>query len=209
MKKESTEINSVSLIGKISSEFQFSHKMEGVCYYTAKIDVERASGYTDHIPIMVPRNTHRLPKEDSYVCIEGQFCSKNQIIDGQRRVALNVLALTIKDWSKEDEDIGKNQIFLNGYICRKPIYRKTPLGRYISDVCVAVNSTHNHSDYLPCIFWGKNAKAVSILPVGYHIQIWGRIQSRIYHKKIKQELREETAYEVSVSKMKYDKPFLP
>lgn len=105
-------------------------------------------------------------------------------------------------WDKKYGNTGINQIFLNGYICKEPTYRETPMGRSISDICLAVNRPYSRSDYLPCIFWGNNAKIVSRLPVGCQIQLWGRIQSRAYFKKTGQGVEERTAYEVSVSRMK-------
>lgn len=162
MQEKESKTNRVSLTGKISREFQFSYNRKGLSYYTAEIDIERNSGYTDHIPIMVCINTHILPEIGSFVCIEGQFRSYNQSVGSRRKLLLNVLALEIENWNNSDTDVGKNEIFLNGYICKEPIFRKTPMGRYISDVCVAVNSPYNHSDYLPCIFWGKMQKLFQI-----------------------------------------------
>ncbi len=217
MKENAERTNKVSLRGKISSDFQFSHKSNGVCYYIANIDLERTSGYIDCIPVMVSQYIGHLPEKGSVVCIKGQFQSANKVIDGQRKLLLNVSALEVKAWDKRSEDIDKNHIYLNGYICKEPLYRVTPLGRSISDVCIAVNSSQNHSDYLPCIFWGSNAKIVSNLPVGCQIKIWGRIQSRQYFKKIEldaggqadggsqkaeEKLEGRTAYEVSVTRIK-------
>ena len=99
-------------------------------------------------------------------------------------------------WSKT------NQIFLDGYICKKPIYRKTPLGREIADLLLAVNRPYGKSDYIPCICWGRNARFASGFEVGEHVQVLGRIQSREYVKKISEtETEKRTAFEVSVSKL--------
>ena len=97
-----------------------------------------------------------------------------------------------------------NQIFLDGYICKTPVYRKTPLGREIADLLLAVNRPYGKSDYIPCICWGRNARFASTFEVGGRTQIWGRIQSREYMKKIGEEQMEKRiAYEVSVSKLEY------
>ena len=93
---------------------------------------------------------------------------------------------------------------MDGYICKAPIYRKTPLGREIADLLIAVNRPYGKSDYIPCIAWGRNARYASNFEVGGHIQIWGRVQSREYVKKISEEETEKhVAYEVSVSKLEY------
>ena len=104
---------------------------------------------------------------------------------------------------KEEENKDPNSIFLDGYICKRPVYRKTPLGREITDLLVAINRPYNKSDYIPSIVWGRNAKFARNLNVGDRIQIWGRIQSRFYEKKIDEETTvKKVAYEVSVSKIK-------
>ena len=95
-----------------------------------------------------------------------------------------------------------NQIYIEGYICKSPIYRTTPFGREITDLLIAVNRSYNKSDYIPAIAWGRNARFSNIFNVGVHIKLWGRIQSREYEKKISEEsVIKRVAYEVSISKM--------
>ena len=95
-----------------------------------------------------------------------------------------------------------NQIFLDGFICKEPIYRKTPLGREIADLLIAVNRPYGKSDYIPCIAWGRNARYASQFLVGSRLRIWGRVQSREYTKRISDtETEKRVAYEVSVSKL--------
>ena len=97
-----------------------------------------------------------------------------------------------------------NQIYLDGYICKPPVYRKTPLGREIADLLLAVNRPYGKSDYIPCICWGRNARYASAFQVGGHVMIWGRIQSREYIKRLSEEESEKrVAYEVSVGKLEY------
>ena len=103
-----------------------------------------------------------------------------------------------------DDSMITNQIFLDGYICKPPVYRKTPLGREIADLLLAVNRPYGKSDYIPCICWGRNARYASAFEVGGHVLIWGRIQSRDYMKKVSEtESEKRTAYEISVSKLEY------
>jgi single-stranded DNA-binding protein len=98
-----------------------------------------------------------------------------------------------------------NYIFLDGHICKPPIYRQTPLGREIADILIAVNRPYGKSDYIPCICWGQNARLAENLTVGEHIQVTGRIQSREYQKKINEtEFENRVAYDVSVSKLRND-----
>ena len=92
--------------------------------------------------------------------------------------------------------------FLNGFICKPPVYRKTPLGREIADILLAVNRPYGKSDYIPCICWGRNARFAESFQGGGHIELWGRIQSREYQKKVgEEEFEKRMAYEISVSKL--------
>ena len=108
---------------------------------------------------------------------------------------------------KEDEDeenkpVTSNEVVLNGYICKKPIYRQTPFGREIADILLAVNRAYNKSDYIPCIAWGRNARFCQNLEIGTEIKVIGRVQSRTYEKKFEDGTSEtRIAYEVSIGSM--------
>ena len=105
---------------------------------------------------------------------------------------------------EEDDSVKSNQIYLDGYICKPPVYRKTPLGREIADLLIAVNRPYGKSDYIPCICWGRNARYASAFAVGGHVLIWGRIQWREYMKRLSEsEMDKGSAYVVSVSKLEY------
>ena len=119
-----------------------------------------------------------------------------------RPAATAVFAREITFIDEMEESSKTNQIFLDGYICKQPVYRKTPLGREIADLLLAVNRPYGKSDYIPCICWGRNARFASAFEVGEHVQVMGRIQSREYMKKITEtESQKRVAYEVSVSKL--------
>ena len=134
--------------------------------------------------------------------ITGQFRSFNRHEERKNRLVLSVFAREFEFVDDEEGENASNQIFLDGYICKEAIYRKTPLGREIADLLVAVNRSYGKSDYIPCICWGRNARFAAGFAVGSHVQIWGRIQSREYVKKINdEEVEQRIAYEVSVSKI--------
>ena len=136
--------------------------------------------------------------------VTGQFRSYNRHEERRNRLVLSVFAREITFIDEMEESSKTNQIFLDGYICKEPIYRKTPLGREIADLLLAVNRPYGKSDYIPCICWGRNARYASAFEVGGHVLIWGRIQSREYMKRIgENETEKRTAYEVSVSKLEY------
>ena len=197
------ENNQVSLVGEIVSDFEYSHEVYGEGFYLVELSVSRLSDFVDYIPVMVSERLINV--EESYigqqVYIGGQFRSFNRHDEKRNRLVLTVFAREIELTDNED---AMNQIFLDGYICKDAIYRKTPLGREIADLLVAVNRSYGKSDYIPCIWWGRNARFASGFEVGTHVQIWGRIQSREYVKKITEtQIEQRIAYEVSVSKIDF------
>ncbi|MDD7402891.1 MAG: single-stranded DNA-binding protein [Butyribacter sp.] len=198
--------NQVTIAGEVVSEFVFSHEVYGEHFYVVNIAVCRLSNSYDIIPVMVSDRLLDV-KNDYRGCIlqaTGQFRSYNRHEESKNRLVLSVFAreVAILDSEGENEEQNPNQIFLDGFVCKKPVYRKTPLGREIADVLLAVNRPYGKSDYIPCICWGRNARFADQFEVGSHIQLWGRIQSREYQKKIsEEEFEKRVAYEVSVSKL--------
>ena len=198
------ENNQVSLVGEIVSDFTYSHEVYGEGFYMVELSVNRLSNFVDYIPVMVSERLIDVTADcrGTYVYINGQFRSFNRHEEHKNRLVLSVFAreLEILEEANEEEDC--NQIFLDGYICKEVVYRKTPLGREIADVLIAVNRSYGKSDYIPCICWGRNARFASTFEVGTHVQICGRIQSREYVKRISDtESETRIAYEVSVSKL--------
>lgn len=168
------------------------------------VAVNRLSNFADYIPVMVSERLLDVSKDwkGQYISVVGQFRSYNRHEEKKNRLVLSVFARELSLVQEVDEDVKSNQIFLDGYICKEPIYRKTPLGREIADLLIAVNRSYGKSDYIPCICWGRNARFASTFAVGTHVQIQGRIQSREYVKKINElETEKRIAYEVSVSKI--------
>ncbi len=203
MNFEQMNNNKVYIAGVVASEPQFSYEIFGEGFYEFQLEVKRLSESSDIIPITI---SERLIKNDnitkgSLIAGIGQFRSYNKLVDDKSKLMLTVF---IRELVPYDESVNPNQIELTGFICKEPIYRTTPFKREICDVLIAVNRSYNKSDYLPCIAWGRNAKYVSSLNVGDKLSMTGRIQSRIYQKKIGDELVEKVAYEISLSKIIYD-----
>ena len=202
--------NNACISGVIAEKFCYSHQIYGEKFYTSTVDVERKSGVIDSVPIMV---SERLADVGSLlvgdgsvtdkwvgerVYIYGHFRSFNKH-DGNRNHL--ILHLFAREFFCID-DIGQdeNRIELDGFICKDPIYRKTPYGREICDILLAVNRPYGKSDYIPCICWGRNSRFASGLEAGTRLK--GRIQSREYFKEISEGYSERrTAYEVSISQM--------
>lgn len=196
--------NQVTIAGEIMGGFTFSHDVFGEGFYVMDISVGRLSESNDIIPIMVSERLVDVKKDYTgmYAVINGQFRSYNRHEESRNRLVLSVFAREIEILEESTDEARPNYIFLDGFVCKPPIYRKTPLGREIADVLLAVNRPYGKSDYIPCICWGRNARFAEGFRVGEHIQIWGRIQSREYQKKISEtEFEKRVAYEVSVSKL--------
>ena len=198
------ENNQVTMMGEIVSAFQFSHEVFGEGFYMVELAVSRLSNYSDYIPLMVSERLIDTEQDytGQFIRISGQFRSYNRHEEKKNRLVLSVFVRELEFLDEIDENEKTNQIFLYGFICKERIYRKTPLGREIADVLLAVNRSYGKSDYIPCICWGRNARFASGFTVGCHIQIVGRVQSREYVKRIsEEEVEHRVAYEVSVSKV--------
>ncbi|PJI09666.1 MULTISPECIES: single-stranded DNA-binding protein [Clostridium] len=194
--------NKLCLEGVISSKLEFSHEMYGEGFYNFYLDVQRLSDAKDRLFVTVSERLITGMNLDvgKEVIVEGQLRSYNKFVDGSNRLILTVFTRNIQYCSEKSKN--PNQIFLDGFICKKPVYRTTPFGREISDMLLAVNRSYNKSDYIPTIAWGRNSRFCETLKVGDNIRIWGRLQSREYQKKISEkDVIKKTAYEVSISKM--------
>lgn len=199
------ENNKVSIVGEIVSDFVYSHEVFGEGFYLVDVSVNRLSNMADIIPLMVSERLIDVTKDYKGMIIEaaGQFRSYNRHEGVKNRLMLSIFVRELQFLDEEVKDQSKtNYIELDGFICKPPVYRKTPLGREIADILIAVNRPYGKSDYIPCIAWGRNARYASSFEVGGHIKVWGRVQSREYTKKISEEVNEKRiAYEVSVSKI--------
>ncbi len=194
--------NLVKIGGIVTSDLEFSHEIYDEKFYKFYIEVERLSDLTDILPIILSERVYDITtiKNGLPVIIEGQFRSYNELGDIKSKLVLSIFAKDLK--LADREEVSKlNDITLEGFICKKPIYRKTPLGREISDLLLAVNRSYKKSDYIPCILWGRNAKYSEMLEIGTKVKLSGRIQARTYEKKQPDGTSiKHVAYEVSVSK---------
>ncbi|MDO5038403.1 single-stranded DNA-binding protein [Clostridium sp.] len=194
--------NKIYLEGKVVSELEYSHEMYGEGFYTFNLEVQRLSDSTDLLNITI---SERLLADFDVslgkdVIVEGQLRSYNKFVDGSNKLILTVFARNIEPCIEKSKN--PNEIYLDGFICKEPVYRTTPFGREIADVLLAVNRAYNKSDYIPTIAWGRNSRFCKSLEVGDNIKVWGRLQSREYQKKISEtEVVKKIAYEVSISKM--------
>ena len=206
MADKAMDNNQVTIVGTVDSEFTYSHEVFGEGFYMLEVVVSRLSHMEDRIPLMVSERLVDVKEScmGKIVEVHGQFRSYNKHEEGRNRLILSVFVREFSFVGEEGTLTRPNSIYLDGYICKPPVYRMTPLGREIADLLMAVNRPYGKSDYLPCICWGRNARFASGFEVGGHTQIWGRIQSREYMKKLSEEESEKRiAYEISVSKLEY------
>ncbi len=205
MSDKMIENNQVTMMGEIVSPILFSHEVFGEGFYMVEVDVKRLSNSKDRIPLMISERLIDVTKDytGEYIMVNGQFRSYNRHEEHEKQID-SYLYLSENSFLLKKSLTGQRRIriLLDGYICKQPVYRKTPLGMEIADLLLAVNRPYGKSDYIPCICWGRNARFASAFEVGEHVQVVGRIQSREYTKKITEtETQKRVAYEVSVSKL--------
>ena len=187
--------NQVTLRGTLASAPRFSHENHGKRFFRFYLDVPRLSSAVDTLPIGAPETLlESTPLEEgSLLSLTGQVRSHNLRSDGQRHLLIFVFASSLALQDGEPA----NQVTLEGFLCREPTYRRTPLGREICDVMLAVPRAFQRADYLPCILWGRTAQEVSRCHTRDSLRVNGRLQSRIYTKVTEEGSLQKTAYEIS------------
>ena len=188
------ESNQVNVIGRIITEFIYDHESYNEKFYNTQVAVKRDSGKTDLITVIISERLINTKENytNEYIYIRGQFRSHNHHTGDKSKLMLYVFALEV-ELLEENKNV--NDVFLEGYICKQPVYRETPLGRQITDLILAVNRAYGKCDYIPCICWGRLAISAGDIPVGACVRVAGRIQSREYVK----DGETKVAYELSVN----------
>lgn len=189
-------VNQITVRGELVDLPAFSHENHGKRFYRFLLDIPRLSGNSDRLPVVVPEDLLETldPNAGSCISITGQIRSHNVRNGNTRHLLIFIFAQKICC----EDGPPCNDVILEGPLCKEPIYRRTPLGREICDVMLAVPRTFRRADYLPCIFWGRIAQEVSECHTGDRVRIIGRLQSRVYTKRTEQGSQERVAYEISV-----------
>ncbi len=189
--------NRITLIGTLHALPELSHSNHGRNFYRFSLEVERLSGAVDLLPVIAAEDV--LMQADLFLgsCFQvtGQIRSFNSHTPGSRRLVICVYAESVQTTGLE----AKNDAFLSGSICKPPVYRRTPLGREICDIMLAVPRRYHRTDFIPCILWGRLAQDISLCPVGTALSLSGRLQSRDYIKVLDGSSETRTAYELSVT----------
>ena len=187
--------NQITLRGNLLALPYLSHENHGKKFYRFTLEVPRLSGTVDLLPIVAEEsilNSMDLSGGEM-ITVTGQIRSHNVRNEGIRRLLIFVFATSIV--CEDGEPI--NDVVIQGPLCKEPVYRRTPLGREICDVMLAVPRAFSRADYLPCILWGRTALEASNCHIRDNIRIYGRLQSRIYTKVTEEGSEERTAYEIS------------
>lgn len=187
--------NAVLLRGQLDGLPQLSHENHHKRFFRFFLRVPRLSGAEDVLPVIAEENLLGAidPSGGQMLCVKGQIRSHNQRENGKRHLLVFVFATFLE----ADDGEAANEVTLQGPLCRQPNLRRTPLGREICDVMLAVPRAYRRADYLPCILWGRTAQEISLCHTSDRIAIQGRLQSRIYTKQTEQGTEERTAYEIS------------
>jgi len=189
--------NEVELAGSVAAAPVFSHENHGIRFWRFPLRVMRLSGQADLLPILVPEALAGQIAEGAVLRVRGQLRSFNNRSGSGSRLVLSTYARSAEPWDGESV----NRILLSGVLCKPPILRRTPLGRSICDLMLAVTRRCGRADYLPVIAWGQVAAALSRCAVGDRVALEGRVQSRVYNKQTEAGAEEHTAYEVSVMRL--------
>lgn len=187
--------NSITLRGSLQQLPQFSHENHGREFYRFILDVPRLSGAVDSLPVIAEKQLFDQidPCAGSMLTVVGQIRSHNLRTDGRRHLLIFLFASSV---TVEDGEPA-NDVILEGILCKEPIFRRTPLGREICDIMLAVPRAFRRADYLPCILWGRTAQEISACRTGDKIRIVGRLQSRVYTKLTEDGPQQRVAYEIS------------
>lgn len=190
--------NRIVLRGQVLGGPAPSHRNHGVDYSTVPLRVPRLSGVDDVLNLVTADPDPGLWAPDRWVDVQGEVRSYNNRSGQGSRLVITVLVRSVQPAGSED---GENRLVLAGALCRRPTARRTPLGREICDLLLAVNRPYGRADYLPCIAWGQVAMITGRMAVGDPLALEGRVQSRIYTKVVEGCAQERVAYEVSIMRL--------
>lgn len=194
--------NRIEMYGKIKGEPTYDHTIFDERFYKLLVEVERKSGCKDIAIVIVSELFLSLLDLNRFVFVSGQIRAYNKKVGFSKKTEVVVFSKEIRNVEKGEDinDNNKNLVFLEGYLCKAPLRRKTPTGRDVCECIVAVNRANGKADYIPVITWGRNAIASSMLKQGDKIGIRGRFQSREYTKvKEDKSIKKKMTYEVSVN----------
>lgn len=194
---ERTHKNEVTLAGTVLMAPDYSHTNHGERFYKFPLRILRLSGQADELVVVAGETLLReMPVgQGTRLCLGGELRSYNNKSGQGSRLVITVFAHCLETGADRED---QNRILLTGALCKAPVRRRTPLGREICDLMLAVNRRYGRADYIPCIAWGGLAEQTGLLAVGDTLAFEGRVQSRVYHKATEHGTEERTAYEVSV-----------
>lgn len=185
--------NEVRLSGRLITIPVLDHECRSRRIYSFAIAVKRTSGIEDIVEIRTGIDVTDYLTPDSLITLNGELRTVN-LCNSDRKLLLYVFAYDIEEVPEIDDT---NEVIVEGVICRKPTFRKTPKMRSIADFLFATNRKCDRSSYIPSICWGYLAHDALGWEVGDSFTLVGRIQSRTYTK----DGEEKIAHEYSVSSL--------
>ena len=188
-------LNTITIRGQIDTLPQFSHENHGRRFFHFTLQVPRLSGTLDILPVIAEESILQETVLDGgeMITVIGQIRSHNTRTDGARHLLIFVYAQQILC----EDGPPVNEVTVDGTLCREPTYRRTPLGREICDLMLAVPRVYRKADYLPCILWGRVAQEFSQCHTRDEVRITGRLQSRTYTKQTDTGPQTRITYEIS------------
>ena len=161
--------------------------------------IKRLSGTVDILPVKIDSDKLKDIEPGGFVMIFGKINSQNITINGKQRVSVFCYAEKIKRLKIKSYF---NEFVSNGTLCKiKPLYHAGH-NRILTECILSIKRKDSKSDYIPLVFWEKDAITVSELPIGTNVQISGRFQSRKYKTKNGDA---EIVFEVSVNSLEIKK----
>lgn len=191
------EDNQITLRGRALQAPVYSHDSHGMRFFCLPISVARLSGQLDRLNLFLTQAQSEGILPGDWLMVQGEVRSFNNRSGVGSRLVITVFAQTLEKSIGQPE----NTLVLSGVLCKPPIYRRTPLGREICDLMLAVPRKYGRADYLPCIAWGSSAAYASNLAVGTRVHLTGRLQSRTYTKTTPCGPEEKVAFEISVTQL--------
>lgn len=194
---QATGENKIELWGVTQDRPRLSHQNHGTSYFILPLAVPRLSGAQDVVNLVLSagRLEGSVIEPGQWLRVVGEVRSYNNKSGVGSRLVITVL---VRDLAPAPAQEGVNRLVLAGVLCKPPVQRRTPLGRDICDLLLAVNRPYGRADYLPCIAWGSLAEVCGRMAVGDRLRLEGRLQSREYRKVVDGDEVTRVAFEVSI-----------
>ena len=169
-------VNNIHIVGTLT---QFNHLHANV--YSGILEISRSSEAIDQVyfttinPGMTVQSKYDIKGEIHTLNLSQEEADKKR----HKKITF-VKALSVSEVELSSKDI--NEVLLGGYLAKRELVRKTPLGRTIQDIIIAVPGEKKKSYYVNSIIWGTDTEILKKCDIGQKLLVTGRLQSRNYEK---------------------------